>query len=442
VNQPGVYGTLGAPSASGVPGARAQAAAWTDPSANFWLFGGYATETDVGEGDRNDLWKFTPATNEWTWVGGSNTFEQPGTYGTLRVPAPGNVPGARDQAASWTDAAGNFWLFGGTGLDSDGTAGVLNDLWKYSPTAAMWTWMGGPNTFCKTPATFGCPGVYGTQGIPAPDNAPGARFEPTSWTDSCGNLWLFGGEGSDSLGNGGLLNDLWRYDPATNMWTWMSGANIVGQNGTYGTLGTPDPGNVPGARTGPVTWVDSSGNLWLFGGEGEDWDGILCGNGAPCDLNDLWKYNPATNIWTWMSGSNVTQAPGVYGTEGTPASGNVPGARWIALSWTDAQGNFWLFGGDGFDSRTNPEVFGDLNDLWRYDPSTNLWTWMSGANITDQPATYGTLGTATPGNVPPSREWAVGWIDKSGNLWLFGGVNLSGGLSSSAMFNDLWMYQP
>ena len=28
--------------------------------------------------------------------------------------------------------------------------------------------------------------------------------------------------------------------------------------------------NVPGARDSSATWIDSSGNLWLFGGNGYD----------------------------------------------------------------------------------------------------------------------------------------------------------------------------
>jgi len=292
--------------------------------------------------------------------------------------------------------------------------------------------MGGPSSVCNTEGVSTCTGVYGTQGIPAPDNAPGSQTSASSWTDSCGNLWLFGTSG----------NDLWRYEPATNLWTWMSGANITtGQNGTYGTLGVPDPGNVPGARAGAASWTDKSGNLWLFGGDGSDVNGIICEvNGRPCDLNDLWKYDPANNTWTWMGGSDIAQQPGVYGTQGTPAPGNVPGGRDSAVAWTDAQGNFWLFGGTGYDSQTNPQVFGDLNDLWKYDPATGMWTWMSGSNTAEQPGTYGTLGIAAPGNVPGARNWAVGWTDPAGNLWLFGGFCIFG--NPCGKFNDLWKYQP
>jgi hypothetical protein len=66
-------------------------------------------------------------------MGGSNGVNQAGTYGTQGTAAPGNVPGARGEAVSWTDAAGSFWLFGGYGYDSGGTRGDLNDLWKYEP---------------------------------------------------------------------------------------------------------------------------------------------------------------------------------------------------------------------------------------------------------------------------------------------------------------------
>ena len=68
-----------------------------------------------------------------------------------------------------------------------------------------------------------------------------------SWTDSNGNLWLFGGLAYDSTAAQGRLNDLWRYEPATNIWTWMGGANTRYQKGTYGIKGIPDAANVQGA---------------------------------------------------------------------------------------------------------------------------------------------------------------------------------------------------
>ena len=89
-------------------------------------------------------------------------------------------------------------------------------------------------------------GTYGTQGTAAAGNIPGARNRDVTWTDAAGNFWLFGGDGYDSAGTQGFLNDLWKY--SAGQWTWMGGSNVVNQQGTYGTQGTAAAGNVPGAR--------------------------------------------------------------------------------------------------------------------------------------------------------------------------------------------------
>jgi len=262
-NQPGTYGTLGTADSSNIPAARGQSVSWIDASGNFWLFSGDGTG-----GFLNDLWKYSAG--EWTWMGGSNVPNQPGTSGTLGTPASGNVPGARYAAVGWTDTSGNFWLFAGTGFDSTGTGGILNDLWKYN--AGQWMWMGGSNM-------GGQSGTYGTRGRAASANVPGARVNAVSSIDASGNFWLFGG-----VGTGGALNDLWKY--SAGEWTWVSGANMVDRPGTYGTQGTAASGNVPGARQMPVNWTDASGNFWLFGGNGFD------SAGTQGYLNDLWKYEP------------------------------------------------------------------------------------------------------------------------------------------------------
>ena len=152
----------------------------------------------------------------------------------------------------------------------------------------------------KGSAVFGgVAGVYGTLGVAAAGNTPGSRALPVSWTDSSSNLWLFGGSGYDSTGTCGVLasegtcgalNDLWKFDTSSKEWIWMSGASSVGSqggaSGIYGTLGVAAAGNVPGGRSGAVSWIDSNGNLWLFGGGGFD------STGTGGSLNDLWKYQP------------------------------------------------------------------------------------------------------------------------------------------------------
>ena len=74
-----------------------------------------------------------------------------------------------------------------------------------------------------------------------------------------------------------------------------------------------------------MTWTDSAGNLRLFGGYG------AASVGGNFELNDLWEFNPSTKEWTWIGGVNTfvtgVGVPGVYGTKGTPAAGNIPGGR-------------------------------------------------------------------------------------------------------------------
>ena len=368
--QSGVYGTLGSPAASNVPGGREASASWMDSSGNLWLFGGYGADSTGTQGLLNDLWAFSLTAKEWTWMSGSSTVPsmnqgQPGVYGTLGSPAASNIPGGRVVPVSWMDGSGNLWLFGGRGDDSTGTIGYLNDLWEFNPTTKEWTWMSGSSTVPG--ANSGQSGVYGTLGSPAVGNVPGGRGESVSWRDGSGNLWLFGGYGDDSTGATGYLNDLWVFNPTSKEWTWMSGSSTLGshggQPGVYGTLGVAAASNVPGGRDASVSWIDSSGNLWLFGGYGDD------STGTRGNLNDLWEFNPATKEWTWMSGSSTLGAnggqSGAYGTLGTPNTSNVPGGREGSAGWTDSSGNLWLFGGCGDDSTG---TFGNLNDLWRYQP--------------------------------------------------------------------------
>jgi hypothetical protein len=274
-------------------------------------------------------------------MSGSDLYGQPGAYGTQGVPSATNVPGARNEALGWIDGNHNLWLFGGTGFDSAGVYGDLNDLWEFSPTTKVWTWVSGSSSASQ-------PGIYGTQGVSAATNVPGARNGAVSWTDSSGNFWIFGGNTT-----GGLVNDLWKFSPTTKVWTWVSGSSSVGQPGIYGTQGVPAAANIPGAREYSVSWIDGSGNLWLSGGVGG------------YDFNDLWEFSLTTKMWTWVSGSSSASQPGIYGAQGVPAATNVPGARANAVSWIDSSGNLWLFGGRGFYSVGG---IGYLNDLWRYEP--------------------------------------------------------------------------
>jgi len=418
-NQPGVYGTKGIPAPTNVPGARSGAASWMDAQGRLWLFGGES---------RNDLWQYDPASGQWTWESGSDAVNKGGQYGTRGLASPGNFPGARTGAVSWVDSQGRLWLFGGTGLGQEmpysGTLGPLNDVWSFDPGTLEWTWIAGSDTVFQL-------GVYGTKGVASPSNVIGSRHGAVCWLDPHGQVWVFGGRGLNSKDMAeGPLNDLWRFDPATLEWTWIAGSDIFSQPGHYGTKGLRDPANVPGSRYGAISWTDSQGRLWLFGGLGMD---AASETGA---LNDLWMFDPGNLEWTWAAGSDAIKQPGVYGTKGAASPANHPGARTEAVSWVDPEDRFWLFGGSGTDSVGNPARF---NDLWLFERSTLLWTWVAGTDAPNQLGVYGIQGVSNWLNAPGARSGAAGWTDPGGNLWLFGGGGLGTTLAEGSL-NDLWRF--
>ena len=342
----GLYGTLGQASGSNAPGARSGAVAWFDANGNFWLFGGSGLgATADGTGLLNDLWMYNVAGDTWTWVGGANDINNAtvGTYGT--TPSTTNIPGGRTQATVVTDARGNVWIFGGYGYASGISIGTLNDLWNFVPATGVWSWESGSNQ----PGAAAVPGV---KGVAAAQNNPGARNTASGWVDATGNFWIFGGTLASSSFP---LNDLWRFD-TSGTWTWMSGNDPTTNQlavGSYAAPGTTS-GNLPSGRGSAATWIDASGNLWLFGGTAITEQDVSSG-----PVNDLWKYTPSTNTWSWLSGSDAG-SPAVFGTQGVSSNINVPSARTQATTWTDPTGKLWLWGGSS--------AAGALDDVWSLVP--------------------------------------------------------------------------
>jgi hypothetical protein len=418
------------------PGARHDQSTWTDPSGNLWMFSGFGFSWDntikVQPLFLDEVWEFT-GTSDYNCLVPNCLPRSPNGWTLASSAKPPLAPAARTGAASWTDSSGTLWLFGGQdGEGGNVGLGFVNDLWSFNTGTKAWTQVGGS-------VALNTKGTYGIQGTASTSNIPGARWGSNAWVDAGGNFWIFGGQGIDSASTNGLLNDMFKYDPVGKTFTWVTGSKTVNQNGSYGTMGTP--GGTPGGRQGAISWKDASGNLWLFGGFGLDATGTPNGT-----LNDLWKFNPGTTQWTWIAGSNAANQHGVYGTQGTAAAANAPGARWRAAAWTDHNGNLWLQGGFGLDSTGT----GLLNDLWVYTlvatsayPAVNQWTWVQGSNTNSVNGTYGFASQPFFLNTPGSR-WGTGyWIDSSDQLWIFGGQGFDSTTSSgNGLLNDLWRFLP
>jgi len=463
----------------GTPGGRDFAAAWTDNQGRKWLFGGNGLPypSPLGKqlpGFLNDLWVYDSAVG-WVPADLRTYFDPAGDYlvdptalESENVPT-GSGPGSRWGSSSWTDSSGNLFLFGGQGFGSVGIDPVLlNDIWECTPRAqTIDPPMNPPPPGFATPGgagTSSCPWTFvggsttgNTNGSYTAPLSPGGRWAAATATDASGNFWLFGGQGVDSAGTIGLLNDLWTYNPGTKVWTWMgpTTTNVANQNGSYPantglTSGTGT--TVPGGREAAVLWVDTSNNVWLFGGFGLDSIGT---NGPPgpsgpggAILNDLWEFNFASKQWNWVSGSKVANQTGTYGpqevaNQASYPAGFVPGSRWGAAGWRDGNNNLFIFGGWGYGSvATDPTGF--LNDIWEYQASSGNWVWWKGDSAVNQNGSYLTKGIPYVNNIAGARRGAAIWKpDSNFYVWMFGGEGYDSSQGNPPGYlNDLWTYLP
>jgi hypothetical protein len=234
----------------------------------------------------------------------------------------------------------------------------------------------------------------------------GANME----VDQQGNLLIYGGQGLIDDPRFGqrftVLNQLWQWDGTS--WTVLYGDSTFFTPKNYGVQGLASPLNKIPARRYCASWIDSLDNFWVLGG--------VSGNG---EKNDLWRWD-GTN-WTWMGGSQGFRDAGMYGYKGQASATNWPGARSGAQGWLDDQGNYWMFGGRGFDK--NGAVKGSLNDLWKWDGS--MWTWVSGADTINALGDYGTLGQAAASNQPGARASFAMQKTANGNVIMIGGFGMN-----------------
>jgi N-acetylneuraminic acid mutarotase/PKD repeat protein len=184
-----------------------------------------------------------------------------------------------------------------------------------------------------------------------------------------------------------------------------------------------------------VSWTYNN-KLYLFGGLSNKfftWNGDF----ADSLLSDIWEFDLSTKKWRWIKGSNSFHQNGVYGTQGTAATGNTPGARSDALFW-QANDKFYLFGGRG---RAENGSIGCLNDLWEFDPATNNWRWLKGSKLVNQFSTFGTMGTAGANNTPGGRVEGTCWtLNNKLYTFLGRGIEPGNSFANPQLLHELWVY--
>lgn len=240
-------------------------------------------------------------------------------------------------------------------------------------------------------------------------NFPGVGKRAASAVSCGGSGFLIGGQSSS-----GFTKDIWEYYPITDSWTKKT--------------------NFPGSARFRAFAVVDTINKKIYYGCGDD--------GGSSYLNDFWVYDIGTDTWTQKTSFPGGQRSGpcgfylngyIYWGTGNGNDGVYEATHdwWkydpTSDTWTQVTGlprnaerrhaATFTFSGQGYvtlGDSSSPSGGGFLTDLWMYDPGTDTWT---------QEANYGGVGVAVP----------VGFsIGNNG----YAGT----GVTSSSYSNEFWEY--
>jgi hypothetical protein len=151
-------------------------------------------------------------------------------------------------------------------------------------------------------------------------------------------------------------SDFWNFDLNTLKWVMLKDSSYTSRY--IGIMRVPDPRNYLGQRRDAVCWTDViSGYLYMYGGK------IKPDSDSWSTVNDVWMYNVASNIWTWIAGTSI-QALQEYH---IPVSSvDAPTRVNAKFDYLD-DGTMYMFG--GFNEQHKP-----TSDVYRFDTSNHSWT--------------------------------------------------------------------
>jgi N-acetylneuraminic acid mutarotase len=433
-----------------------------DPLLNSWVqkanFGGGGREAAAGFSIGNKAYIATGSTGAsvWEWDSNTNLWSQKTDYGG----------GNRNFAVGFS--IGNK---GYLGLGGGNT--WMKDFWEFDPTlcpivasfniSANNVYMGQTATFTGTSIgtitsrTWLADGVAFANTVNASKSFSSSGIHTitlivngacsdtiTKTITILGGAWvekaeLLGeareGATGFSIGNkayiatGSNKNDLWEWDPATNVWSQKADLPAIGRRyavsfvlGNKGYLGTGMTSNNSNLKD---FWeYDPLTNAWAqkadFGGTARkfavafsciNYGYILTGNDGT-RRKDFWEYDPITDIWVQkpdFAGAARERAVGFsIGQKGYIGTGTTGSGELKEMWEWDQPTNTWLqranfppvgrVGAVGFSLNGKGIVgtgYGNgsrKSDFWEFNPSLNGWTQLPGISITREHAVAFSLG--------------------------------------------------
>lgn len=288
------YGTKGVFSPENNPGHFGQGgqATWQSEG-KLYAYGG-----DVAS---DCIWEYDLQLRQWRRISGSVSENVHSIHGIKGTTSTKNTPGSRSNACVH-NFGGNFYLFGG----NEGDGIFWNDVWKYDYNVGKWTWIAGSNSPNITQDVVDVD--YGSFSY---NNAPGSRVVPISWIDG-DRIYMYCGYGYSSYSDltiggdipTGAIASMWVYDISQNQWAclYQEAINDPDWNyPNYGLLGQSGVGIHPGKRMSTAITFSENNKLFMYGGSG-----AYGGH-----MNDIWQYDIATGLWSWVGGSPTWSDDGI-----------------------------------------------------------------------------------------------------------------------------------
>jgi hypothetical protein len=216
--------------------------------------------------------------------------------------------------------------------------GYTGDLWSFDLTLGTWTWLSGMTTRDSSKRYEGNYAVKGTEDA---NTLPRQRAWSTCSIDSINSaIYIFGGRSYF----GDSMSDTLKFNLITNLWTYISGSYMNGDAGVLQDQASFSVNNYPANRFAAGYGQDSQGNLFVFGGQGED---AANNDQFP---QDLWIFNVTQTGWAKAFSGN-DRALATYVQQNRSCKSATPGSRVQPVVHVSPEGSsVFVSGGYNIDS--------------------------------------------------------------------------------------------